>query len=367
MSTKIKILVISNYTNTLSARPEAAIFNNLAKEGVKVEIMTDINSEHAKTFAKNGIKLVNHTPSKKVSFETISLIKRTLNEGKHDIILLYNSKAIINGLIATMFKKTKVILYRGCAGNISSWDPFAYTKYLNPRVDKVICNAKSAETLLKSKTFFKEEKAITIRKGHDITWYDDVKKDELSKFDIPREAFVICCAANARPVKGIRYLIESMRYFDANYPVHLLIIGAGHEDKTNMNTISSLPNKNKIHIVGFQKESLSIVKASSVFVLPSIGQETLTKSVIEAMSLEIPCVISDVPGNSYLVENMKTGIIVPIKDPKAIADSIKFLYDHPSERLKMSKVGKAYIKENLSSVKTAKEYLQLFKEMVSPN
>jgi len=363
MSTKIKILVVSNYSNTVSARPEAEIFLKLVRMGVEVEIMTDKNSTYANKFIQSGIAVINHTPSSKISHSSISIIKNTLKQGNHDILLLYNSKAIINGLLSTMFLKTKVILYRGCAGNISSWDPFAYLKYLNPRVDKVICNAASAADLLKKQLFFRNSKAITIMKGHDSSWYDNVNKNDLSSFDLPKNSFLVCCSANARPVKGVRYLIEAMKHVGKNYPIQLLLLGSGHDDKTNIALINS-HKPNNIHLLGFRKDSLSIVKASDVFVLPSLNQETLTKSVIEAMSMGVTCVITNVAGNKYLVDHNKSGLVVPIKDPKAMQTPFMELYDNKLKHAELGATGQTYIQNNLSGEKTAQEYLQLFKDLL---
>jgi glycosyltransferase involved in cell wall biosynthesis len=366
MSTKIKILVVSNYTNTISARPEAEIFLSLKSSGVEIDIMTDINSEYAAKFIDAGIRVIDHTPKKKISITTITHIRQNLKLGKHDILLLYNSKAIINGLLSAMFLKTKVVLYRGCAGNISSWDPFAYIKYLSPRVDKVVCNAESAEILLQKQFFFKNNKAITIHKGHDPLWYEKVKKNDLAPLNLPKNAFLVCCSANARPVKGIRHLLESMKYINENYPIHFLILGSGHEDQTNKAIINTLERKNNIHILGFRKDSLSIVKACKVFVLPSLGQETLTKSVMEAMSMSVTAVITNVAGNKPLVEHEKTGVIVPTKDPKAIANALMYLHDNPEKLLGLGKAGQDHIQNHLSSNSTAKAYLQLFKDLLSP-
>jgi glycosyltransferase involved in cell wall biosynthesis len=365
MSTKIKILVISNYTNTISARPEAEIFLKLVNLDVQIDIITDASSYYANKFMSAGINVIDHTPGKKISLTTISLIRQTLKRGRHDILLLYNSKAIVNGLISSFFLKIKVVLYRGCAGNISSWDPFAYLKYLNPRVDKVICNAESAENLLREKLFFKNNKATTIHKGHDPSWYENVTIKNPKEFSLPSDAFLVCCAANARPVKGVRFLIESMKYIHDKYPIHLLILGFGHKDKVNMEIINSIERKNHIHILGFRKDNLSIVKASNVFMLPSTGQETLTKSVIEAMSMGVAAIITDVPGNKMLVNHKKSGMVVPTKNPQAIAEALMYLFDNPSECSAMGKSGQLHIQNKLSGEKTAQEYLQLFKELLS--
>lgn len=363
MSKKIKILVISYYSDMLSSRPEAEIFLKLIKLGVEIDIMTDARSFYARKFMDAGIKVIDHTAQRKISVKTIRLIKKTLTKGKHDIILLYNSKAIINGLIATTFIDTKAVLYRGCAGNISSWDPFAYLKYLNPRVDKVICNAKSAEILLQKKFLFKKDKAITIHKGHDASWYSNVLQTNLTELNIPEGSFTICCSANARPVKGVRFLLEAFKYIDHELPIHLILIGSGHEDKVNKKIMKELKQKNHIHVLGYRKDSLSIVKACDVFMLPSVAQETLTKSVIEAMSMAVTAVITNVTGNQALVLDKKTGLIVPTKSPKSIATAIVKLFHNRAYCKKLGYAGQQHIQNQLGGEKTAMEYLQLFKDL----
>lgn len=146
----------------------------------------------------------------------------------HDILLLYNSKAIINGLKAAKDLPVKIILYRGYTGNINWWDPTAYAKFLNPRVDKIICNAKAIQELLEKQLFFPKGKAVTINKGHDLSWYEGVETMDIHKeFDIPKDAFVITCVANARRMKGMKYLTKAMDYIPIDKPIHLLLVGSG--------------------------------------------------------------------------------------------------------------------------------------------
>ena len=64
--------------------------------------------------------------------------------------------------------------------------------------------------------------------------------------------------------------------------------------------------------------------AADVFVLPSIV-EGLPGALIEAMAAGLPCVVSDIPGNRELVRHEETGLLVPIKQPEALAIAIESL------------------------------------------
>lgn len=360
MSQKFKILVASSYANTLSARPEAEIFISLAQRGHHIDILTEGTSHYADVFRSEGINVIDHTPSSKFSRKTILLIRNLVKSKKHDFLILYNSKAIVNGLLAAIGLPIKVILYRGCAGNISWLDPTSYFKYLNPRVDKVICNAQSANDLLCKQPFFKNKKAITIHKGHDLKWYEDVPPFNWKNFNIPQNSFIVCCAANARPVKGIKFLLKAFQELEYHSNIHLVVLGRGHDTKEHQNIINNGPYKNQIHLPGFHSNSLSVVKSSDLFVLPSIAQETLTKSVIEAMALETAVIIADVAGNGPLVTDGESGIIVPTKNPKAIANSIINLYNDPDKKRRFATNGKTKIIKELSHTTTVDQYEQLF-------
>lgn len=362
MRNPLKILVISNYNNTISARPEAEIYLALAqKKDFEIEVMTDASSDYAIKFKDHGIRVIDHVPTKKLARASISLIKDTLTKGRHDILMLYNSKAIVNGLIAAKHLSVKVILYRGYAGNISWIDPTMYLKYFHPRVDKIICNAHAAQHLFERQLGFKKGKAVTIHKGHDLKWYKDVPEADLSTFGIPKNAFTIVTVANARPFKGIKYLLNAFSYLPKDLPIYFLLIGSGQDNKENLSIIAKSSYKNKIKLLGFRKDSLSIVKASDIFVLSSLGQETITKSVIEAMSLGTTPLITEIEGNKELVINNESGLTVPIKNSQAIAEKIMSLFENPEKRTEMGKNATQRIASALSHQKTVEDYGDFFR------
>lgn len=366
MSKPIKILVISNYNNIISSRPEAEIFLELKRQGVDVEIMTDDGSEYANKFKKAGIRLIDGHPKKKFDWKMVSKIRTILFEGKHQVLLLYNSKAMINGIRAADELPVKVVAYRGYHGNLNWWDPTLYLKLLHPRVDYVICNHAAIQELLEGLLFFRKGKAITINKGHDLQWYDGIETMDLKNLGVPEGAFVCTCVANARRMKGIEYLVKAMDHLPVNLPIHLVMVGNELASRTVLKMVQDCPNKHKIHFTGFREDGLNIVKSSQVFVLASIKGESITKAVIEAMSLGIAPIITQIPGNRDLIVQKNSGLTVPPKDPKAIAEAILHMYHHPDLCKEYGKNARQRIDTQFNHKRTIREYKDFLERITQP-
>ena len=364
MERRIKVLVISDYRDMISSRPEAEIFIRLRLLGVDVTIMTFKDAEYIKRFEAYGIKVIPFHPIKKMSRETVKFIRQELINGQYDILHLFNSKAIINGIKAAKKLPVKVILYRGVSVNVHWYDPTAYWKYLHPRVDKIICVSEKVRENLNRNLFFDKSKTVTILKGHSLNWYNDVKPADLQQLNIPPNAFVVVNVAAARPMKGIPYLIRSAEYLPKDLPIHYLLIGRNMDCDEYKKLINESPYKNNFHVLGHTKDPLPYVAASDIFVLASISSEGLNKTTIEAMGLGIAPIVTDIPENQDLVINEKNGLIVPKKNPEAIAKAILKLYNDPSLCKIYGQRSKEHVQDHLSIDKTVEKFLHLYKGLL---
>lgn len=362
----IRVLVISDYRPTSSVRPEAEIFVQLAQMGFEVDIMTYGESWYCERFRNAGINIIDFHPREKFSRRESDFVRSKIDERKYDIIHLFNSKAIITGLRAAKGRNVKIVLYRGYTGNIHWYDPTAYLKFLNPRVDKIMCLAKSVEEwIAKQMRPSHRHKLITINKGHSLEWYEGTEPANLTELGIPKGAFAISVVANARPMKGIIYLVQALHLLPPGLPIHFLLIGNGMDDSQFRNYIDSSSYKENVHLPGFRKDVLNIVAATNLFVLPSIKGEAITKAVIEAMSLGVMPAISTVPGNRELVIHEKCGLVYPMKDPQGIADAILRAYSEPEFCKKMSSAAKEQIERNFNTKDTALKVAAMYRELLS--
>lgn len=362
----IKVLAISDYREFHSVRPEAEIFIGLKEAGLEVHIMTYADCEYAKLFTEAGIKVIDFHPQAKFDKEEQRFIRETFEKEQYDIIHLFNSRAIIHGIKAAKGLKTKVVLYRGYSGNIHWYDPTAYLKFLHPRVDAIMCNSVGVEEIIRSQKLYNKQKAVTINKGHRTEWYSNVAPSNIrEEFNIPEDAFLLINVANNRRMKGIPYLLKAINELPPNLNIHLILLGKRMDDEANMEIINAGSYKDKIHLPGFRPDALSIVAASDVFVLPSIMGESITKSVIEAMSLEKAPIITDIVGNVELVEDGVSGLVVPKKDHKAFSDAILRLYEDREFTAQLAKNAKHRIETELSTEQTIKKVKQLYEELLT--
>ncbi len=362
----IKVLVISKYTDYHSTRPEASIFHGLAKKDFDIYIMTRRDSKHAEEFEKSGITVIDYQPTKKFNRKESQYIRKFIKENKIDIAHFFNGKAIINGLMAVRGLPVKTVLYRGYSSNINWWDPTAYLKFLNPRVDAIFCNSKGVEEYLKRNLICKKDKAVTINKGHDVHWYENYPPMDLHKeFGIPKDAFVMVNIANNRRMKGIPYLLEAINNLPENANIHLLLVGRDMETEKNLNILKKGKNSNNVHFPGFRNDALNIVAASDVFVLPSIKGESITKAVIESMSLQTPAIISDIAGNVELVDHDKSGLVVRAKQSADITEAILRLYNDRDYCKLLGVNAKKHIQEKLNNETTVTKTAELYNRLVN--
>jgi len=363
-SMSIKVLVISDYRSFHTARPEAEIFIGLAKKGFEVHVMT-YPDEMAEKLQKEGVKFIDFHPQKKFDRTEIAFIRQWLLKEQYDILHLTNSSAIINGIKAARDLPIKIVLYRGYTGNIHWYDPLAYFKYLDPRVDKIICNSKGVRDHLHKQFFFDKSKTITINKGHKIEWYSAYPPIDIrSEFEIPKDALLLVTVANNRRMKGIPYLLRAINQLPADLPIHLLLIGNNMDRPQNLAILDKGPNRSKVHFPGFRKNVLNMVAASDVFVLPSIKGESITKSAIEAMSLGIAPIITRIPGNVELVIHQESGLTVAPKDPSALQQAILNLYENPTFRRQLAENAQKRIDQHLNNDQTIEQVAKLYQSLV---
>lgn len=362
----IKVLVISNYRSYHTARPEAHIFIGLAKLGFDITIMTYGDAKLVEEFKAVGIKIIDFHPEKKFNKLEIAKIREVLINEKIDIVHLFNSISTVNGLKAAKGLDTKVVLYRGYTGNINWWDPTAYLKYLNPRVDKIFCNSIGVEELFKRQLFFDKNKAITINKGHNLSWYEGYDPYDIrTELGIDESAFLLVKVANNRRMKGIPYLMETMNLLRRGSNIHLILVGRDMDTKENLAILKKGGMLDRVHFIGFRDNALNIVAACDAFVLSSITGESITKSVIEAMSLGVPPIITDIPGNVELVQHGESGLVTRTKKPSSMADAINRIYEDPIFCKQLGANAKKRVLTHLNTEQTVLKTKEMYENLLN--
>lgn len=144
------------------------------------------------------------------------------------------------------------------------------------------------------------------------------------------ETYKIITVGRLSEQKGYVYLLEAISLIRSDYDFALYIFGEGPEKEALIKTSKALKISNNVKFLGFRPDVLDFMSHCDIFVSSSLW-EGFPTVILEAMALGVPVVATDVSGSRELIRNNFTGILVPPKHPKKLADAIIRLMNFPEE------------------------------------
>lgn len=357
----MNILIFSSYDDSWnSVRPEAEMFIEMALLGHSITIATQGDAEYIARFKECGIKVIDCYPSKKICLNAIKTLRQELKRQHYDIVYAMNSKTIPNAAFACIgFKHTKLITYRGTVGGLYRHDPTAYLTHLHPRVNGISCVAQAVTDDVKKRVWLPSENVKTIYKGHDMRWYQ-AKPIDRAELNIADDDICAICIANARPSKGVHILLESAAKLADISNLHILLVGRDMDTEQNLKLAASSGMQERIHFLGYRNDVPNLLASSDMQIQPSVSGEGLPKTIIEAMAMGIPSIVTTTGGGKELIVEGESGYVVPVKDSQAIADKIRLLSQDKSKRIAMGEKAQTRIREEFSTKATAEQHIAFF-------
>ena len=346
-------------------RPTVATFIGMHRSGIGMTVVCPSDHPNFRVLEDAGVKVVDIRLTKNFDRDGTQALRAELAGGDYDIVHTFNSRALTNGLRAVRGTDIKVIAYRGIVGNLSVFDPMSWKRYLNPRIDRIVCVCEAIRRwFLEMQPAFLRmpaDRPVTIYKGHKLEWYEAPAAD-LSTAGIPADAFTIACTAAYRPRKGIEYLIEAIELLPADVPAHLVLIG--NMDAARLSRrIARSPARDRIHRVGYQGNAPQWTAACDVFCLPSIKREGLARAIIEAMAYRVVPVVTDCGGSPELVVDGECGFVVPPRDATALAGCFEKLYRDPALRERWGEAARQRIGTKFRNEETVRQTIALYEEL----
>lgn len=352
----------------IADRPTVATFIGMHDAGISVTVVCPSDHPNNATLRAAGVPTIDIPLQRHFDKAGIAALRAELIRGRYHIMHTFSNKAVSNGLRACKGLPVKVVCYRGIVGAVGFLDPMSWMRYLNPRIDRIVCVADAIRRhFLEMRPAFLRMPAsrpVTIHKGHKLEWYDAAPAD-LTALGIPQGAFVVGCTANYRPRKGVEFLIEAIEALPSDIPVQLLLVG--HMEAAGLTArIRKSPARERIHRVGFRTDAPALSAACDVFCMPSTKREGLARAIIEAMAYRVPPIVTDSGGSPELVVDGVSGFVVPPRDAPAIANAIEKLYRDPDLRSRMGDAARARIATDFRNEDTVRKTIALYEELV-PN
>jgi glycosyltransferase involved in cell wall biosynthesis len=164
--------------------------------------------------------------------------------------------------------------------------------------------------------------------------------------------------------KGLDVLIQA--FARVGMPAELLIAGGDWSAKGYPEELRTLAHAlgvaNCIHFENHRQDVGAVLSTADIFVLPSRG-DARPRSIIEAMSLGLPVVASEVGGIPSLVLHERTGLLVPADDAGALAAALARLIESADLRARFGAAGRQHAAQSCRPDLTALEYLRLYRRL----
>jgi glycosyltransferase involved in cell wall biosynthesis len=193
---------------------------------------------------------------------------------------------------------------------------------------------------------------------------------DISKDALPKDTFNIVTIGTFYEVKGHTYLIEACHILkESGIDFKCYLVGSG-PFKAQLNQ-QIIKRKLQDHVIFYgqltRQDVANILKSADVSVLPSIPtssgrREGIPVVLMEAMASCTPVIASNISGIPELVHDGENGLLVPPKDPVALANAIKKLYNNEDLCTKLGEAGRETIRHKFDLYKNAKELVNTIEE-----
>jgi glycosyltransferase involved in cell wall biosynthesis len=174
------------------------------------------------------------------------------------------------------------------------------------------------------------------------------------------DTLVMGTVGRLQPVKGTRYLLEAFTQLAAVHEdVVLLLVGDGPERASLQVLAQQLGIAKSVRFLGDRQDVSRCLHTMDVFVLPSIW-EGMPNAALEAMAVGLPVVATAAGGTPEVVVDGVTGLLVPPRDPDALARAVARLLRDSDLRRTMGQAGRVRAKQRFSIEETVRRTEELY-------
>jgi len=280
-------------------------------------------------------------------------VRRAFKRLKPDIVHTHNPKPGVLGRIAARTARVPAIV-NTVHGLYALPEDRAAKRRIVYGLERVAARCSDAELVQNVEDIpVLERLGITAPKvrllgnGIDLSRFDPaagarVRREVRAELGVDDDSVVLGAVGRLVAEKGYRELFVAARALSASSPkVVPIVIGMADTDKHDAITQTELDRAASdagVRFLGERRDVERLYAAMDVFVIAS-WREGFSRSGMEAAAMGVPVIASDVRGCRQVVEHERTGLLVPLRDAKAIAAAVERLAADASLRHAMGRAG----------------------------
>jgi len=230
--------------------------------------------------------------------------------------------------------------------------------------DKVIVVSEAVRNNIKTNTH-SDSKICRIYNGinaETTNFAKDIRLNLYAELGIPDDCYIVATISSLRPWKGHEDFIKAAYLVKQKFAqCRFLIIGEEilNRERGYSEHLKALARRlgleRDIIFTGFREDVRTIMAISSIIVQPSNKPDPFPMVILEAMAAAKPIVASNIGGIPEMVEDGKTGLLIPPNEPEALAQAILKLLKDREDAERMGRAAFDLVKEKFTLEKFIRE------------
>ena len=361
----MKVLLVDLETEWRGGQNQALLLlKGLRARGHDAELVTAKNSALGERATAEGVTA--HCVERGLMrVPAASRLRRLFRHGRYDIVHANEAHALTAAWLALRKQGSgppKLVVSRRVGYPIGK-GPLAQARYR--AAARIVAISKwAAERVIRSG--IPAEKVTIVYEGVELPALPDVKqrKEARARFGIAGDEPLLGCIGVLSPDKGQEWLIRAMPAILGEFPKAKLILAGDGPCRGRLESLTQeLKLNNVVIFAGFVKEVENVYAALDVFLLPSMF-EALSNALMSAMAYGVPSIAFNCGGPAEIIEDEKSGLLVPEKDPQAIASAVKRILSEPELAARFRQAGPARNEGDFSADKMVEAMLRVYESIL---
>jgi len=315
--------------------------------------------------AEEGLDFIALAPSHELDLKAGWKLSRLLNRLKPDLVHAHDPHGVSMAALAISMSSVApppLVVSRRVDFHLKT-NSFSRWKY---RQAAAFIAASDAIAAILTADGVDPSRIVTVHEGVDVERIARITPVSLhTEFWLPTHAPVVMNIGALVPHKGQRNLIDAAAAVRRGVPdAHVVILGEGTLRATLEHHIRHLNLEKHVLLPGFRADVLALLKSADLFAMSS-ETEGLGTSVLDAMACGKAVVGTSAGGIPEIVEDGVTGLIVPPRDPQALAAAITRLLADEQLRARMGAAGLARVRERFTVDRMIEGTLRVYERVLA--
>ncbi|MCF7811901.1 glycosyltransferase family 4 protein, partial [bacterium] len=262
--------------------------------------------------------------NKRPTWSSIQEFRQILKSFDPDVVETFKAGAQYHSLYGGIGHNRHILtFYRGISRQMDYWQEL---KYRLKRVDVVVPNCQALHDIICKSGRVDPEKVKVIYDEIDPVCSNPDAVDATglrAELNIPEDKLLITNLGNYSEWRGQDITLRAVKLLkDNGFDFHLLF--CGKETELLHPLVSELKLEDSVTLSPYRRDPQRVLKITDILVNSSTGNESLSGALLNSQAMGIPAVASRMPGFDESVGDQETGILFPVGDAKALADSLSF-------------------------------------------